>query len=67
MEIEKDTVTLVLATNDKWETCCITQSNKDGKWLCGLNYITTPAEALETAEQNNLNIVFEKNLKKGVK
>ena len=60
--LNKDTVALVLSTNDNWKTCCVTEYSKDGTWNCGMNFITSLEDAIRTAEENSLNIIFEKML-----
>lgn len=58
----KDVVALVLSTIDNWETCCVTEYDKEGTWHCGLNIITSVQEALKFAEENKINIIFESML-----
>lgn len=53
---------LVLSTCDGWKTCCVTEYGEDGTWYCGMNMITSVEDALETAEKNDLNIIFESML-----
>jgi hypothetical protein len=61
---DDDIVALVLSSRDDWETCCVTEYQRDGTWVCGLNFITTVADALNSAEKRGLSIIFESALRK---
>ena len=60
--LNKDTVALVVKTEDRWETVCVTEYGKDGTWHCGMNLIVSVKDMLETAEKNKLSIIFEKTI-----
>jgi len=56
----KDTEALVVAPQDKeWKVVCVTEYTKEGKWMCGLNLITSIEDILQTAWENKLYIIPE--------
>jgi hypothetical protein len=57
-----DVVALVLKSHDDWNSCCVTEYLRDGTWVCGMNLITSLAEAVKDAENRGLSIIFEKKL-----
>ena len=61
--LNKNVKALVLSTNDNWKMCCVTEYTEDNIWHSGMNFITSVEDALKTAEEHGLNIIFEKMLR----
>ena len=42
---------------------CVSEYRANGKWMCGMNFITSIEDVLDTAEKEKLNIIFESVLR----
>ena len=50
--------------DEKWDCVCVTEYMSDGFWICGMNLITSLADAIKTAEEKGVCVMFESMLKK---
>lgn len=50
--------------DDEWSCVCVTEYMNDGTWVCGMNFITSLADAVKTAEKAGVCIIFESMLKR---
>jgi len=63
MEKEELKALVIEKVSDKdWGVVNMTELLKDGKWLCGLNLITSIEDVVEQAEKENVPIITRKYL-----